>query len=285
MLFFVCSIAAKENVKWVKEKVEQVHVGNFALPTSQQPGPLVGFGQNIIDKGDSQLFVYPDQLKGNHKNFIEVAPSLLYGITDKFSIFIESAVAAKFKIGIFESSGLEDLLVQLEGLVYAQETTSKVNEITFVANMTFPTGSVFKIPPTGFGSPTFFLGFTASHTQTDWYFFTAYAALLTTRYKGIKFGNQFLYQFGLSKNIAYKMDGWIFNWMIELDGFYRQRTKVCGIVDVNSGGNTVILGPSLWFSTQRLILQLGISVVISEHLFGIQPRDSYFIAANVVWTL
>ena len=25
-------------------------MGNFALPISQQPGPLIGFGQNIISK-------------------------------------------------------------------------------------------------------------------------------------------------------------------------------------------------------------------------------------------
>jgi len=274
---------AKESEKWVKENIEQVHIGNFSLPVSQQPGPLVGFGQNILDKGDLQFFVFPDQFKGKRKNFVEVAPSLLYGINDKLSLFIEQAVAAKFKTDTFTSHGLEDLLVQLEGVVYAHETISQVSAITLVANMTFPTGSAFKIPPTGFGSPSFFLGFTASHTATDWYFFTSHAVILTTQRKHTKFGNQFWYQFGISKNIDYKADTWIFNWMVEVDGIYRQRNKFCGIIDCDSGGNIVILGPSLWFSTQRLILQVGISAVISEHLFGIQSPDSYFLAANVGW--
>ena len=260
-----------------------MHIGNFALPPSQQPGPLVGFGQNIIEKGDVQLFVFPDQFKGKQKNFIEVAPSLLYAFSNKCSLFIEPSVAAKFKVGPFTSHGLEDLLIQLEGLIYSHETIDKVNGITLVANMTFPTGSAFKVPPTGFGAPSFFIGFTASHTQLDWYLFTAYAGIITTQRKNTKFGNQFLYQWGLSKNIAYKADKWLFNWMVELDGIYRQRNKFRGVIDADSGGNIVLLGPSLWFSTQRLILQLGISAVVSEHLFGLQTKDSYFLAADVGW--
>jgi hypothetical protein len=280
LLFFIVCCNARENTK---PQVEQVHVGNFALPASQQPGPLVGFGQNIIDKGDIQLFVYPDQLKGKQKNFIEVAPSLLYAFSDTCSLFIEQSVAAKFKVGPFTSHGLEDLLIQLEGLLYSHETIDKVNALTLVANITLPTGSAFKVPPTGFGAPSFFIGFTASHTQLDWYLFTAYAGIITTQHKNSKFGNQFLYQYGLSKNICYKADKWLFNWMVELDGIYRQRNKFRGVIDADSGGNIVLLGPSLWFSTQHLILQLGISAVVSEHLFGLQTKDSYFLAADVGW--
>lgn len=283
MIFLVFSVIGKDNPRWVKEEITQVHVGNFALPTSQQPGPLIGFGQNIVDKGDLQLFVFPDQLKGKSKSYVEVIPSILYGINDKFSVFIQLPIAAKFKIEPFKSHGVEDLTIQLEGVVYAKETTVKVNEITLVANMGFPTGSIRKTPATGFGAVSFFLGFTASHTATDWYYFTSSAVTLTTPHKDTKFGNQFLYQFGLSRNISYKADKLIFNWIVELDGLYRQQNRLSGVTDSNSGGNVVLLGPSLWFSTQRLIAQLGISAVISEHLFGSQPRDNYFIAANVGW--
>lgn len=283
ILFVVCSITAKESEKWVKEKIEKVHVGNFALPTSQQPGPLIGFGQNIVDKGELQLFAYGDQLKGKRKSFAEIAPSLLYGITDKFSLFIEQSVAVKFKNEQFTSHGLEDLLVQFEGVVYAQETTVTVNEITLVGNMTLPTGSATKQPPTGFGAPTFFLGFTVSRTKLDWYYFSAMGGIITTSHHQTKFGKEFLYQFGVSKNIVYKADRWIFNWMVELDGLYRQNNRIRGIVDRSSGGNTIVLGPSLWFSTQRLILQGGISAVVADHPFGMQTKNNYFAAANVGW--
>jgi hypothetical protein len=265
------------------EKIKQINVGNFALPGSQQPGPLIGFGQNVIDKGDTQIFAYVDQLKGNPRNFVEVAPSLLYAITDKLSIFLELPIAAHFTIQDLSSHGVEDFLIQLEYAAYKKATSTTINQITLVANMGFPTGSPFKVPPTGFGAVSFFLGFTASHIASDWYYFTSGSATLTTTHNNTKFGDQFLYQWGLSRNIWYKADKWIFNWMIELDGIYKQRNKVLGAIDPDSGGNELILGPSLWLSTQHIILQLGISGVIARHLFGNQPKDLYYLAANIGW--
>lgn len=283
-IFFIAySLISKESEKWVKEKIEQVHVGNFALPVSQQPGPLVGFGQNIVDKGNLQVFLYLDQLKGNHKNFSEAAPSILYGITDKLSLFIEQPIATKFKYDSFKSHGLEDFIAQLEGVIFAHETPCTVNEITLVGNIGFPTGSSSKQPPTGFGAVSFFLGFTISRTKPDWYYFTSMGGILPTSHHQTKFGKWFLYQFGVSKNIAYRSDAWILNWMIELDGWYRQRNRMRGAIDLNSGGNLIVLGPSLWFSTQKLILQGGISAAITDHNFGVQFKDRYFAAFNIGW--
>src|SRR3990167_5837852 len=70
-----------------EEKVEQFKIGNLALSSSQQPGPLIGFGQNMLDKGEFQLFSYVDYLKGHNKQFTEVVPTLLYGFTEDFHFF------------------------------------------------------------------------------------------------------------------------------------------------------------------------------------------------------
>ena len=269
--------------KWVDEGIAPLRVGNFALPVSQQTVPLIAFGQNIVDKGDVLAFAFGDQLKGTQQSFAELTPSILYGISNEFSIFVQLPIALKFKTEQSKSRGVQDLTIQLEGVVYAPETESTADVMTLVANMGFPTGSATKEPLTGFGSPSFFLGFTLSHTNTAWYYFTSLGTTLTTSRKNTKFGNEFLYQFGLSRNISYKADKWILNWMIELDGFYEQRDKVLGMIDRNSGGHTLILGPSLWFSTQRFMAQGGISAVIFEHLFGIQPKNQYFVAAVVGW--
>jgi hypothetical protein len=277
IVFAICPLIAQKN-----EQV-QVHVGNFALPASQQPGPLVGFGQNIIDKGDLQIFLYLDQLKGKHKNFSEAAPSILYGITDKLSLFVEQSIATKFTYEPFKSHGVEDLIAQLEGAIYECDALYSLAQVTLVGNIGFPVGSATKEPPTGFGAVSFFLGFTANYMKTDWYYFIAMAGILPTSHHQTKFGKEFLYQFGISKNIAYKADGWILNWMVELDGVYRQRNTFRGIVDLDSGGNVVLLGPSLWFSTRRFLVQGGISAVITEHLFGVQFKDKYFAAFDVGW--
>ncbi len=274
---------AKESEKWVEGKVAIAHVGNFALPLSQQPAPLFSFGQNLVDKGDMLVFVNYNQLKGPRSNFIDVVPSILYGLTDTLSLFVELPIAAKFQHEGFTSHGVSDLVVQLEQIVYAKETSTSVNEITAVGNMTFPTGSAEKMPQTGFGSPTFFLGVTLSHTDIDWYYFSSFGCLITTFHKNNKIGNLFLYQFGVGKNIAYKTDQWILNWMVELDGTYKQRDRICDVVDCNSGSNTVIIGPSLFFSTQRFEMDGGIAVIASQHLLGRETRDHFFASFYAGW--
>ena len=77
--------------------------------------------------------------------------------------------------------------------------------------------------------------------------------------------------------------GWILNWMIEVDGAYRQRSSVCNVIDCNSGGNTIIVGPSPFFSTQRFEMDGGIAAVAHEHLFGVQSKTHFVAAFYAGW--
>lgn len=278
----VIAMTAKESKYWVEE-VEQPKVGNFALPISQQPGPLISFGQNFVNQGDFLAFLYPDQLKGKHKSFVEVIPSILYGITNKLSLFVEFPIELKLEYGNQKSRDFSDLIVQLEQVVYVGESVGTVNDISIVGNITFPTGTISKDPHTGFGSPTFFLGATLSRFHTDSYYFASFGGRITTFHKHNKFGNSFLYQAGIGRNIAYKADAWTLNWLVEFDGVYTQRSILSNAIDYNSGGNIILIGPSLFFSTQHFLAQAGISAVAAQHLFGDQLRDDYFAAAFVGW--
>lgn len=256
--------------------VEQVKIGNFAVDGCMQPGPLFGFGQNIISQYDSIGFVYPSWLVGKNKSFNEILPFILYGIRDDLSVFLAFPTAARFKADGCHSSGSEDLIVQFEYAPYSHHTETYTNQFTFVAAAWLPTGNECKNPSTGFGSPSFFLGVTAEHYSTDWYYYTAYATLLTTRHDNdTKAGNQFFYQAGVGKNIAYKTEKWILMWLVELYGWYEQKARVNGVTEENSGFNMVFIVPSLYFSTERVILQGGIGPVVSQHLFGNQSRFSF----------
>lgn len=278
-----CAVMSKD-VR-VESKKIQVDEGNFALSTSQQPGPLLGFGQNIVDKGDFQIFTYPYYLKGHNKKFNEITPIILYGITDKLSMFIEFPITLMFKNGPLEYRGVQDIPIQLEYAFYTQEEKTTADQLTVVGNITLPIGSVLKAPPTRFGSLSFFLGLTACHTRIDWYYFTSIGGTLTTTRTGTKIGNQFLYEFGISKNLAYKGNEWIFNGMIEFNGIYQGRNTTKNILNVNSGRHQIFLGPSLWLSTKRFILQGGISCPIYQHMLGNENKDKYLIAFDICWKL
>lgn len=246
-------------------------LGNFSLPTSQQPGPLVSFGENIIDKGQVQLFVFADAMIGNSSYLTDVIPGILYGIRNDLSFFFNVPFSPGDKSGDSHSSGLEDIFAQLEYAYYTKKSSHTIDQATLVANVTFPSGSSTKNPPTGFGSPSFFIGTTFNHTATYWFVFTSPGAILTTSRHGTKFGNEFLYEFGFGRYIPSPAE-WLFAWMIELDGLYSQKDKIKGSIDPNSGGNVIYATPSIWISSDTIILQLGVGYPIVQHLFGHQPK-------------
>jgi len=272
-----------ENKKPTKE-ISPPKIGNFSLPTSQQPGPLVSFGENIIEKNQTQVFLAPDLFVGHKKHLFDIVPSFLYAPMDDFSIYFVAPIAASYKEGKEKSSGMEDLFLQLEYAFYSDKTSTYTDQATIVTNVTFPVGSTHKKPPIGFGSSSFFLGSTFNRAYTDWFYFTSYGVLLTTTSDKTKFGNQFLYQGGLGRNFYSIPSEFIFAWIIEINGQYSEKNKIKGKADPNSGGNTIFLTPSLWLSTKQLIVQFGFGFPIAQHLFGDQKKDKYLLIANFGWT-
>lgn len=272
-----------ENPAEKKEKEEPPKIGNFALPGSQQPAALFGFGGNIIDKGEVQLYFFADKFVGRNKITTDLIPSILFGVTDEFSIFLNFPFTPLLKDGVNKSSGLEDFFIQLEHAFYNKKTKSHTEQATIVANVTFPTGSTRKNPPTGFGSPSLFLGGTYYYMLTDWFMFTSHGAVFTTTNNRTKFGDQFLYQFGFGRNIP-SPAGWIYAWMVELDGQYNQKNRIHGHRDPNSGGNVIYATPSLWISTKEFIFQFCVSLPIEQHLFGNQRKFDYVLNLNCSWS-
>ncbi len=267
------------------ENIKQLEIGNFALPGSQRMGPLLGFGQNIVDKGIVFGILEGDFTLGKkHKNFSTIIPYVIYGIRDDLSLTVEFPVAAQYKENGHSSAGISDIFAQLEYAFYHKSKERSAAYATLVGALWFPTGSVKKDPHTGFGSPSFFLGITASRMATDWYCYTSYGAFLTTKHGNHnKIGNHFYYQAGVGKNITYATGKWLFSWLLEMNGIYEQKGKAHGIIDNNSGGNTIYLGPTLWFSTQNLVVEAGVAPVVYQHHNGEQSKTSMFISFALGW--
>lgn len=263
--------------------IEPPKIGNFSLPTSQQPAALFGFGGNIIDQEEVQVYLFADEFVGKSRTVIDLIPGVLFGITKKLSIFFNYPYSPLMVDGGKRTSGLEDFLVQVEYAFYNQSTSSYFDQATVVANLTVPTGSIKKDPVIGFGSPSIFIGSTYYRTWVDWFAFAAPGAVLITSDHGTKFGDQFLYQFGFGRNFP-SPKGWIYAWMIEVDGQYSKRNRLKGTLDHDSGGNVIYVTPSLWISSKEVILQFGVSVPINQHLFGKQRKFNYALNFNCSWS-
>lgn len=258
-------------------------IGNFSLSTSQQPAALFGFGGNIIDRGEVQLYLFADDFEGRKRTIVDIIPSVLFGVTNNFSISFNFPFTPSFRDGHKRSSGLEDFFIQLEYAFYNKSTINYVDQATVVFNVTAPTGSIHKNPPTGFGAPSFFLGGTYYRTWVDWFAFTSHGALMTTSEHGTKLGDQFLYQLGFGRNFPSPC-GWIYAWMIEVDGQYFKKNRIHGCIDSNSGGNLILVTPSIWVSTKEFLFQFGVSVPINQNLFGRQNKIGYALNLNCAWS-
>lgn len=277
---FLCThaFALSEHDRTCKE-------GNFSLPSTQQPTPLISFGELIINQFQTQIFVEAFDYINSDEYFIRVVPNILYGITDNFSVYLEVPFAPRNKSDGYHSSGIDDLLLQFEYAFFSRMELCSADQATIVANVGFPTGSASKIPPTGFGSFSYFIGTTYNHTEKRWLFFTSYGAnFTTTTADRTKFGNQYLYQFGFGRNFATPV-GWILNWLVEIDGTFSSHDKIRGIRDPNSGGNVILVTPSFWASNKILIFQAGVGYEVFQHLFGHQPQRHFLIAIDIGWTL
>ncbi len=266
-----------------KNRKEPPKIGNFALPTSQQPASLFGFGGNIIDANEIQCNLFIDDFIGKQRTAIDFIPNVVFGITQDFSVYFAFPFTPFSKEDRHRSSGLEDFVIQLEYAFYNHSTYAYVDQATLVGNITLPTGSIKKDPPTGFGAPAFFIGATYYRTMVDWFLFTAQGALLPTSGHRTKFGDQFLYQFGVGKNMP-SPEGWIYAWMVELDGQYSKKNRIHGTLDTNSGGTVLYATPSLWISSKYLLWQFGVSFPLAQNLFGRQRKFGCGFNFNFAWS-
>jgi hypothetical protein len=278
------SIALSKDNHSVSE-ADPFHTGNFMLPESQQPGALVSFGQNVIAKNQKQIYLQADDYIGIRRHAIDLTPGIVYGITDNFSVFFNATYAANYQVNDRHSSGFEDIFVQLEYAFYNHQGKNYVDQATIVTSLSLPTGAPLYIPPTGYGSPSLFLGATFDRMYPDWFFFTSHGVTLTTEHNGTRFGNDALYQFGVGRNILNIDSRLTFACEAELDGEYAQRNVVRGVTDQGSGGNVVYLTPSLWLSSKKWIIQFGVGVPVTQNLYGDQTRNTYLLISNFGWTL
>jgi hypothetical protein len=273
----------KQTQKGAQEAEKTVKIGNLVFPSSQQPSPLVSFGQNIINKKQAQAQLSINEFKGKKQYFININPAIIYAFTDSLSLFLVASFAPRYRQGNHHSSGPEDTTIQGEYAFYTKAYKTFYDQATIVANVTIPTGSTTKNPPTGVGANSFFLGRTYSRMEINWFYFVSSGGILMTSSHQTKHGNQFLYQFGFGRRIANTSE-WLFDWMIEVNGTFSWKDKINGKIDPNSGGNVIYLTPSLWISTnESLFLQFGIGFPIQQSLFGNQKKNEYALFFNSGW--
>jgi len=232
--------------------------GNFALPASQQPGPLFSRGQNTIDKGD---FIFQEEwdaiwapaVKGH-----ELAHALVYGPFENFSILLSVPNIPSLKTPAGSSSGISDIVVQTEYAFLNIEDNDYSIQATLLNALSFPSGSMQKRPPTGSGQVTFLAGGTLSYTSICWYSFVSGEVIFRSEKQELPFRNSYFYDFGLGHNLGNPSNS-IVAGLIELNGIYLQAPKS---VPNATSTHVIFLGPSLSIATPKLLIAGGVQYPI-----------------------
>jgi len=252
-------------------------IGNFALPSSQQPGPLVSFGQTLVDKNQLQLSYStfsPYHIVGPFRN---MNASATLGVSDETAIFFNYPIALYF--GPSPLPGLDPKLVnlQLEHAFYASGNTKYQEQATVV-------GAAF-VPLDDTGSIGYFLGATYTRTYTDWLMFVSPGIFLRTTSQHVRPGNQYFYQAGIGHNIVAVTDKSNVFALLEFDGTYEDKSKYFGRNYPDAGRHLITLTPSLSLATKHFIAQVGVGFPIVQRVVGNQTPLDYFIASTFTLTI
>jgi len=259
-------------------KKEPLPIGNFSVPFTSQIAPLISFGQLLVEKKALLPQLSGENIRGHESKFNAIAPSFIYGIQDNISIFFFVPITFKNKLGSSKSSGIGDIFLQLEYGFYDKQYLDYKLQATILGNMTFPTGSSSKNPPTGTGSFSYFFGATYSFLSFNWYAFVSSGFNITTTHNKTKFGNSYLYQCGFARYIKkLSPKECVFDLMIEFDGTFLKKDKIKGISNPNSGGNVIFMTPSIYLASKQWILQGGVGFPILQNLNGYQDKIRYSI--------
>lgn len=272
--------------------------GNFA--NSVTPITVFGFGQDIINRNQWYLFMTATQRKGYNNNTILFYPSFIYGFTNYCSLYVAIPTFPKVKIGKEQKGGLSNVIAQLEYALYQEKAEELTTQISILGSIGFPTttfsNKYFNLKNfiEARNSFEYFLGGTASYLSANIYayaslgnWFKAYTTMNSTsttidmlstcsteQHIRVKNGNIFLYQFGIGHNLGNPWGTTLLG-SIECNGYYEKRDTIKGVPTENSGGNTILLGPTLCMSTSHWLVQAGVLLPALQKLNGNQPQTRY----------
>lgn len=277
------------------------NTGNFALAPAQQPIPFFSFGQNIVDKNQLSISYNPSYLYSRTQQIIQGTPSVLYGLTNSASVLITIPYALSYTNGHQNLAGMGDVAVDWEYAFFNHENSYYSEQATVIFSNTFPIGTAKgnrqkdlsmrisgfsrKNAPSSLDAFSYFVGATYARTLTDWYGYIAPGALFIDKKNSIQLGTQYYYNLGIGHHINSVEQQYLVFGLVEISGQYSDKTQLASHTVPNTGGSIVYATPSLWFSTPKFGVQIGISLPLIQSWYGNQSNISYYASSILTWTI
>ncbi len=256
--------------------------GNFSHAIN--PGNTFAFGQNIVTKGALDIYPTFNACKGEDFSYVAITPSIIYGLSNRCSFYVGLPIVAHQKNSDQKvQRGVENLFAQIEYALYLNNTELSQNMITIVGNVGLPTEHLsYDHCTTSTHIPTvttFFGGMTASHISVYWYLYASLGATAFLPKNHIWQRYELLYEWGLGRVITTTRRTTIMG-LLEFNGIYTARTKICDVDYGNSGGNIIYIGPSLCITSDTCYMSAGIQGPLFQSWHGTQGKQTYRLGAT-----
>jgi hypothetical protein len=207
-----------------------------------------------------------------------------YGVNKRLGFILSVPFFIKRKVDGKVSKGLSDILIGPEYTIYGDRGK---NLGLVMGALVLPTGKRDKVPAIGSGSLGVFLKFDGVHTSERWFAQVNWGGTLRVKRKsGTKFGNNYFFELACGRRFKFKPDSpSTFFAILEMDGFYAEEDRIRGILNRNSGGSTIFLGPLFSWARKNLLVQALVQPAIGNHLFGRQKKFDLHASLSVQITM
>lgn len=225
-----------------------------------------------------------------------------YGVTADFSLFgvlpvVDKTLRATTPAGVRvkrTTSGLADARLFARYIAYTNNAPGRTVRIAPFAGVELPTGDnkdsdgLGRLPATfqrGSGSFDPFFGVVTTYQTLDYEVDAQVSYKVNTRADGFEFGDEFHADASLQYRIwPPRLEGGTpaFVYAVgEVNFAYKEKNRIAGAANPNSGGITVMLAPGIQYVTQRLIAEAIVQIPVVRDVNGTALADSITVRAGV----
>lgn len=209
----------------------------------QAISPLFTFGHSILKKNISALSQQLFYTKQKPYSQTVSLSQAYYGITNNLTglatiTLLSKAPTATDPKG--DKTGLADLYFQLNYLAYAEHTSKYRYRIITVGGLYLPTFTVAARTFFSFNVPRFFFGITQDAMTYEWYFYSDFGTIITTKKNQRKFGNILWFNVGGGRIFCLPHKSYL-TLIAALTDFYFTPDRFRGQLDLTTGDNRLFM--------------------------------------------
>lgn len=278
---------------WPHAAVSAPQSFNTALPVAQ--GEFIVREQFVLEQsGDDPSGA------GRDRTAWALVSALGYGVTADLAIFAVAPYVDKrldLTVGGERrgrgARGLGDLFLFARYTVFKKDWPGRTIRVAPFAGVEMPTGAsrrrdAFGLLPAsvqpGSGSWDPFGGVVVTYQTLDFQVDAQIGYKINTKANGFRFGDVARFDASLQyrlwpRNLEGGVPGFLYG-VLELNLSHRQKNRVDGARDSNSGGTTLFLSPGLQYVTRRWIIEAGVQLPTVQNLNGTALRNEYILRAG-----